>query len=684
VDEETIDAPFDRDGDGFFDGTDANCAATYATTDCNDARAEISPAATEAICNGVDEDCDPSTLDVDDRDGDGVDWCRDCDDEDPAMNFDDLDGDGFGPCDGDCDETDPEINPDAEETLDDGVDQDCTNQPPRILTAVLTPEEIGIATPIVGLATVEDAEDLEFTFTWRWLIGGVEVEGVTSATLSTDYFELGDTVRGWVTPHDGTDAGAEATAEPIVVRNTRPFYAVVAIEPTDPGTDDTLSAVVSGWTDADPDDVEEDPYYEWFVDNVSTGPNSPTLIPAAFDRGAYVYVQVVAYDGEDYGAPVTSAPVSIANAAPSEPGVVVGPLLPTTADPLSCAVDVPSVDEDGDDVSYSYAWLENGGPTAYNTADVPATALAQGDLWTCVVTPDDGFIAGPAGQASLRILTKTTFPATGSDQTWVVPAGTTAIIVKLWGGGGGGADAEGAQFGGGPGGYAEGVVATTPGETLTLLVGEGGPISSTTFSPAYPAGGAPGARTGYFQGGGGGRTAVERAGIELIVAGGGGGAGCPGWVATAGPLTTAGGEGGGVLGGDGYAAAPSSTSNYACTGKGATPFAGGPAGTGSACEGFVGQTGARNQGADGLDHPGPSNCGGAGGDGFWGGGSGALHAGGGGGSGYIHPNDVTEGAQITEPAGTAAPADDDPDYSPGTAQGTPGGPGGGGYLVVWY
>jgi MYXO-CTERM domain-containing protein len=149
----------DRDGDGYGDDDPSlampSCNPVTGMvaddTDCNDLAAIVNPGRVEIVYDGLDNDCDPSTLD-DDLDRDGYGHAVDCNDvpfvgllvhpgmlESPLPNgidddcdgdvdegtdaFDD-DGDGFTELAGDCDDGIASVWPGAPE-LPDALDNDC-------------------------------------------------------------------------------------------------------------------------------------------------------------------------------------------------------------------------------------------------------------------------------------------------------------------------------------------------------------------------------------------------------------------------------------------------------------------------------------------------------------------------------------------------------------------------------
>lgn len=220
---------------------------------------------------------------------------------------------------------------------------------------------------------------------------------------------------------------------------------------------------------------------------------------------------------------------------------------------------------------------------------------------------------------------KMTFIYTGANQTFTVPEGCTAVSIKAWGAGGGGSSWYDSATGGG-GGYVRAGISTTAGESLTVIVGQKGSVSTAaTFGGGGGGGGAAGGSC--CGGSGGGRSEVARAGTPLIVAGGGGGAGSHNW----------GGNGGGSTGGNGDAsfgpgAGAGIGGSQVGPGSGGVGAAGGTSGAnGSASAGGTG-----GNSAAGNDSPGGGGGGGyGGGGGGGGGGPNVAGAGGGGGSNYV-------------------------------------------------
>ncbi len=140
---------------------DADCDGDPGSSDCDDSNPSVGHNSPEVCENGIDDDCDDMTDEIEDADGDLVNNCLDCDDADDQrfpgnleicdgvdndcnLVCDDgaLDGDNddFTVCDrkifedgtcsdpspelNDCNDADPAVNPEATEVCN-GADDDC-------------------------------------------------------------------------------------------------------------------------------------------------------------------------------------------------------------------------------------------------------------------------------------------------------------------------------------------------------------------------------------------------------------------------------------------------------------------------------------------------------------------------------------------------------------------------------
>ena len=83
------------------------------------------------------------------------------------------------------------------------------------------------------------------------------------------------------------------------------------------------------------------------------------------------------------------------NTPPTLPVVGFEDEAPTTMRNINATTETESVDADGHNVTYLYAWSKNGTPMPELTEPkVPNSETAKGDVWKVTVTPDDGSMGG--------------------------------------------------------------------------------------------------------------------------------------------------------------------------------------------------------------------------------------------------------------------------------------------------
>ena len=286
----------------------------------------------------------------------------------------------------------------------------AVNRPPTAPVVEVTPTVAYTIDDLVCTIISEssDPDGDPVTYRYEWLRDG-ELQQTTSTTELTNVLSSQLTAKGevWmciVTPNDGQIDGP-SDEDQVTVQNSPPEAQSLTILPATPDTTFSLNASYE-YVDAD-GDPESGTEIRWYKDAVlqSAYNDSKTLPPSATCRGEKWCFTARPKDGVDFGDLKTSPSVTIQNAAPSKPVVEISPDSPKTTDDLICNISIPSADPDGDSVTYRYEWYKDGVfQPELNANNVSAALTIKGQVWKCIVIPNDGVAEGPSGEDSVTIL----------------------------------------------------------------------------------------------------------------------------------------------------------------------------------------------------------------------------------------------------------------------------------------
>ena len=221
-------------------------------------------------------------------------------------------------------------------------------------TITISPDPAVVGDTLTCTWNFTDDEGDPDASTLEWTVDGVVVG--TSTTLSGG-FAGGETVTCTVTASDGTDIGNQDSSS-ITISNTAPEVTAHLMSPSTIYTDDIVTVSVTT-TDADGDAVTLD--YDWYVNEVLQIETSGSLDGATFfGVGDTVRVDVTPSDGSDDGAVYSVSAVTVANSLPVLDAATLSPDPAYEDDTLSCVAGT-STDDDGDTVTFTYAWTVDGG-----------------------------------------------------------------------------------------------------------------------------------------------------------------------------------------------------------------------------------------------------------------------------------------------------------------------------------
>jgi hypothetical protein len=278
--------------------------------------------------------------------------------------------------------------------VSDGVDS---------VTVESAPVEISNSPPVVGTVHVEpespqtthaltcvpegpsDPDEDQVSFTYAWKVDGRVVES-DGASLAASTTAAGRRVGCSATPSDGDLEGTTVHSEPVVVGNTPPVLADVALSPAEPTVTDALVCESGEGSDADGDPVTF--RTRWIVSGEEVELSKGELRAPAFHRGDVVQCAVSPHDGHGSGAEVLSAEVTVQNSPPALGSARIEPATAFVDTPLACVADAVA-DADGDTVEVRFAWTVDETPVGTSATLAPGS-FRKGQEVGCTATPSDG------------------------------------------------------------------------------------------------------------------------------------------------------------------------------------------------------------------------------------------------------------------------------------------------------
>ena len=259
---------------------------------------------------------------------------------------------------------DGEVDSDWFTTQDVTIGSD--NTPPVLQSVSISGGPFTTVDDIQAIAQATDADNDALTYEWDW----PETMGaVTSSTLPSFYTEKGESWKVRVRVTDGEVYSDWMESNSVVIQNTAPVLSSVTI---------------------DQDEVyfEEDATYTFEASDLDG--DQLTISESWSVNGDLLTLTLYVSDDDMANSNTLTDTVIIANSLPTL--AYNGEITQTALIDLSPQIE--SDDANGDTVTLAWQWMRNGFMTDEVGPTISANKLGAGDIWTAMVTPNDGIDDG--------------------------------------------------------------------------------------------------------------------------------------------------------------------------------------------------------------------------------------------------------------------------------------------------
>jgi len=234
--------------------------------------------------------------------------------------------------------------------------------------------------------------------TWiKWFNGSTHMSMFDNLTT----IPSSQTVKGqiWysqVIPYDGIHFGKVYNSSLIIIRNTPPVVSNLSF------IDQTFRSdqpVELDYDFFDQDgDTELGSIYKWSIQNGTVWEekeitSNPWISPEKIDKEEKYRVEVLPFDGYDYGTGFTSEPFIVVNTPPQATQASVTPLGPDSETDISVTYQYYDKDSDHDNGTLLEWYVDSGEGfilSGLATDTVQGKYTQDGETWKCKITPMDG------------------------------------------------------------------------------------------------------------------------------------------------------------------------------------------------------------------------------------------------------------------------------------------------------
>jgi len=241
------------------------------------------------------------------------------------------------------------------------------NTPPTVTSVSITGGPYYTTDDLIATAQASDIDNDELTYEWDW--PGTS-GGVSSATLPSFYTSKGESWKVRVRVTDGEEYSEWMESSAVLIRNSAPVLTTLEIDQETVYFQNEATYTYDAY-DADGDQIQ----------TTETWSND----------GEIVTLTLSVYDDEMVNSNTLTDTVILANSLPTLS--YDGPLSQTAL--VDLAPSIISEDANGDNVILNWSWMRNGFMTDEIGNSISANKLGAGDIWTLMVTPNDGEDDGP-------------------------------------------------------------------------------------------------------------------------------------------------------------------------------------------------------------------------------------------------------------------------------------------------